>query len=74
MTTLIGILGAGALFALFAFTASRADTRLEGGGSCRGEPGAADACGLQDDCEGCGHAKTGSGWWPDAGVTYGDRR
>jgi hypothetical protein len=78
MMTLIGILGAAALFALLAYAATRSDTRLEGGGSCHGDVGPLDSCALQDDCDGCGHAKSASGWWPDDGMKDGmkdgDRR
>ena len=70
----LGILGAGALFALFAFMASRRGTRLEDGGSCHGDAGPLDSCALQDECGECGHAKDASGWWPDDGVKDGDRR
>jgi hypothetical protein len=74
MMTLVGILGAAALFALFAFSATRSGTRLEGGGSCHGDGGSLDSCTLDEDCDGCGHAKSASGWWPDDGVKDGDRR
>ena len=74
MTFLIGILGAGALFTLFAFSASRPGARLEAREGCQGRGEALGACSLQDECEGCGHEKAASGWWPGGGVTYGDRR
>lgn len=74
MMMLIGILGAAALFALLAFAATRSGTRLEGGGSCHGDVGSLDSCTLEEECDGCGPGKSGSGWWPDDGVTDGDRR
>jgi len=74
MTLILGILGAAALFALFAFTATRAGTRLEAGENCEGNPDSPDACSLQDECEGCGPTRKGDGWWPRDGVTDGDRR
>jgi hypothetical protein len=75
MTLLIGILGGAALFALFAFTATRDGTRLEAGESCQGNPDAAGSCALQDECDGCDiHAAKGDGWWPKDGAKDGDRR
>jgi len=74
MMLVVGIVGAAALFALFAFTATRSGTRLEGGGRRQGDVGPLDSCSLQEDCEGCGHEKSESGWWPDDRVKDGDRR
>lgn len=74
MTTLIGILGAGALFALLGFFATRSGSRLEGAPGCQGDSCSLDANTLHGGCEGCGEEKSASGWWPGDGVTYGDRR
>lgn len=74
MTLIVGILGAAALFALFAFTATRAGTRLEKGESCQVNVDSPGSCSLQDDCDGCGPAQKGDGWWPKDGVKDGDRR
>jgi hypothetical protein len=64
MTLIVGIIGAATLFALFAFAASREETRLEGGGSCQGDAESPDSCTVQEDCHECGETKNGSGWWP----------
>ncbi len=74
MTLFIGILGTAALFALFAFTATRAGTRLEAGESCQGTLDSQGSCSLQDECDGCGHTPKGDGWWPKDGGKDGDRR
>ncbi|MGD2123714.1 MAG: hypothetical protein PVJ76_18335 [Gemmatimonadota bacterium] len=74
MTLIVGILGAAALFVLFAFSATRDGTRLEAGESCHGGVGSPESCSLRDDCEGCGAADKNDGWWPNDGSTYGDRR
>ncbi len=74
MTLLIGVVGATALFSIFAFTATRKGARLEGPGSCQGEVCSLDPSSLGGECQGCGQAETGSGWWPRDGVTDGDRR
>lgn len=74
MTLLFGIVGGASLFALMAFAASRPGTRLEAGESCQGPSEVPGGCSLQDECEGCGHAPKGDGWWPRNGVKDGDRR
>lgn len=74
MMALLGILGGAALFALFAFAATRSGTRLEEGHGCGGEAPSPEACSLAEECEACGHADSSSGWWPDDGVKDGDRR
>jgi hypothetical protein len=74
MTLLVGIIGASALFALFAFTATRDGTRLEADESCQGDVDPLGSCSLQDECEGCGPARKGDGWWPKDSVKDGDRR
>jgi hypothetical protein len=74
MTLIVGILGAAALFVLFAFSATRPGTRLETGESCQSEFGSPESCSLRDECDGCGPAAKGDGWWPNDGSTYGDRR
>jgi hypothetical protein len=74
MTLIIGIVGAAALFALFAFAATRKGTRLEAGESCQGNVDSLESCSLQAECDGCGPAQKGDGWWPKDGVKDGDRR
>jgi hypothetical protein len=74
MTLIVGVLGAAALFALFAFSASRDGTRLETGESCQGRVDAPGSCSLQDECDGCGDAGKGDGWWADDGMKDGDSR
>jgi hypothetical protein len=74
MTLIVGILGAAALFVLFAFSATRDGTRLEAGESCTGEAESPEACSLRDECDGCGPVDKRGGWWPNDGSTYGDRR
>jgi len=74
MTLIVGVLGAAALFALFAFAATRSGTRLEAGENCQGEVDTLGSCSLQEDCDGCGPTRKGDGWWPKDGVTDGDRR
>ncbi len=74
MTLIVGIVGAAALFALFAFTASRADTRLEAGESCQGSVDSLGSCSLQEECDGCGPIRKGDGWWPKDGLKDGDQR
>jgi hypothetical protein len=74
MTMLAGIIGAAALFALFAYTATCGGTRLETGESRQGEEDSLGPCSLQDECDGCGPTGKGDGWWPRDGVKDGDRR
>ena len=74
MTTVIGIVGAGALFALFAFVATRPGTRLEGQRGCQGDVISLNSCAREDECEGCGQSDHASGWWPEHGAKDGDRR
>ena len=74
MTLIVGMVGAAALFALFAFTATRAGTRLEAGESCQGSVDSLGSCSLQEECDGCGPSHKGDGWWPKDGVKDGDRR
>lgn len=74
MTLIVGILGAAALFVLFAYTASRDGTRLEAGESCAGDADLPLSCSLQDECDGCDETQNSDGWWPRNGVTDGDRR
>ena len=74
MTTLIGILGAAALFALMGYAATWVESRLGDVGGCHGEACDLDSCSLHGGCEARGEEKSPAGWWPDEGVTYGDRR
>ena len=60
MTTLLGLLGAAALFALFGYVTTRAGSRLQKHADCHG-----DSCSLLNECEGCGEGKDSSGWWPE---------
>ncbi len=74
MTLIVGILGAAALFVLFAFSATRPGTRLEAGESCSGGGDSLGSCSLADECDLCEPAQKRDGWWPNDGSTYGDRR
>lgn len=74
MTALVGILGAGALFALLGFSATRMGSRLEEGEGCHSHSGDLHSCTLEESCEGCGGGKNSSGWWSGESKTYGDRR
>jgi hypothetical protein len=67
MTLIVGMLGAGILFALFSFSATRQGTRLETEESCQGSVDADGSCSLQDECEGCGPSGKSDGWWPKNG-------
>ena len=75
MMLIVGILGAAALFVLFAYTATRDGTRLEAGESCQGSPDVSGSCALVDECDGCDHhSAKGDGWWPKDGSKDGDQR
>jgi len=74
MTLFVGIIGAAALFALFAFTATRGGTRLESDEDCQGDVDSLGSCSLQEECDGCGSAQKSDGWWPKDSVKDGDRR
>ena len=74
MMALTAILGGAALFALFAFAATRSGTRLEEGHGCGGDAHSPESCSLADGCDACGHADSSSGWWPVDGVKDGGRR
>ena len=74
MTLIVGIVGVATLLVLFAFSATRSGTRLESGESCQGPVDSSGVCSLQDECDGCGPAAKRHGWWPNDGLTYGDRR
>lgn len=74
MTAVVGILGAGALFALLAFSATRRGTRLEENEGCHGDSCDLPSCALHQECEGCGEEQSAAGWWPVESETYGDRR
>ena len=74
MTFLAGVFGAGALFALLGFIASRIGSRLEAIRECHGDACDLHSCTLEEPCQGCGEEESASGWWPDESVTYGDRR
>jgi hypothetical protein len=74
MSALWGVVGAGALFALLGFAATRVGSRLEGVAGCHADPNSLESCTLHEGCDGCGEEKSASGWWPDGKVTHGDRR
>ncbi|MFO8173180.1 MAG: hypothetical protein ACQET1_10220 [Gemmatimonadota bacterium] len=81
MTAFLGILGAGALFALLGYSATRAGSRLGGAHGCHGDScdldscsPDLDSCSLHEGCDGCGEEKSPAGWWPDGHERYGDRR
>jgi hypothetical protein len=74
MTALLGILGAAALFALMGYAATRVGSRLGDAGGCQGDSCDLDSCSLHGSCEGSREEKSPAGWWPEEGVTYGDRR
>ena len=74
MMALLGLLGAAILFALLGYSATRAGSRIESGEGCHGDSCSLDSCSLHEHCEAGGEEKKLSGWWPDDGVTYGDRR
>ena len=74
MTALLGIVGAAALFALLGYAATRAGSRLEGAEGCHGDSCSLDPCSHHGHCDVGGEEKNLSGWWPDEGVTYGDRQ
>jgi len=65
MTTLFGFLGAGLLFALLGYSATRTGSRLEAAEGCQGDSCDLHSCSLHDGCEGCGEGESTSGWWPD---------
>ena len=61
MTTLLGILGAAALFVLLGYSATRVGSRLEVGGGCHGDSRDLHPCSLEGSCEGCGEEKSVAG-------------
>ena len=65
MTALLGILGAGALFALLGFAATRSGSRLEASEGCHDDSCDLHSCTLDESCQGCGGEKSATGWWPD---------
>lgn len=74
MTALAGILGAGALFALLGFSATRTGSRLEDDAGCQGDSCDLNPCSLHGGCGGCSEDKSSVGWWPKGHEHYGDRR
>jgi hypothetical protein len=74
MTALLGVLGTTALFALMGYAATRVGSRLGDAGRCHGGSCDLDSCSLHGSCEAGGEEKSPTGWWPEEGVTYGDRR
>jgi hypothetical protein len=73
MTVLLGILGAGVLFTLLGYSATRIGSRLEEAGGCHSEACGPDSCAFHDGCD-LAEKKSLEGWWTEEPATYGDRR
>lgn len=74
MTGLLGIAGAAALFALFAFSATRRGSRLERDTHCQADSCSVDSCVVGGECDTHPSEESSSGWWSDEAVTYGEPR